>query len=56
MSRNNSILHERACMVAELLNCPTNAIHFGLLIASCDCNITTSVSRVGHIIAAAMKI
>ena len=43
-------------MVAELLNCPTDAIHFGLLIASCDCNITTSVSRVGHIIAAAVKI
>ena len=24
------------CEVAELLNCPTGAIHFGLLITSCD--------------------
>ncbi len=39
-----------------ILDCPTDAIHFGLLIALCDCNITTSVSRVGHIIAAAVKI
>ena len=28
--------------MAEPLKCPTGAIHFGLLIASCDCNITTS--------------
>ena len=34
------------CMVADLLNSPTGAIHFRLIIASCDCNITTSVSRV----------
>ena len=35
-------------ILAELLNCPTGAINFGLLIASCDCNITTSISSVGH--------
>ncbi len=39
-------------MVAELFNYPIDAIHFGLRIASCDCNTTISVSRVGHIIAA----
>ena len=33
-------------MVADLLNSPTGAIHFRLLITSCDCNITTSVSSV----------
>ncbi len=34
------------------------AIHFGLLIASCDCNITTSISRVDQcrLVAAAVKI
>ena len=32
-------------MVADRLISPTGDIHFGLLIASCDCNITTSVSR-----------
>ena len=31
-------------MVAEPLNSPTGAIHFGLEIASCDCNITEQVA------------
>ena len=43
-------------MVAELLNCLTNAIHFGLLIASYDCNIITNVSYMGYIITVKMKI
>lgn len=43
-------------MVVELLNCSTNAIHFGLLIVSCDYNISTVVSHVGYIIAAVVKI
>ena len=54
----NYVIRQRValCMVAELLNCPTSTIHFGLLIASCDCNITTSISHVGHRVAAAVKI
>ena len=32
-------------IVADLLNSPIGAIYFGLLIVSCDCNITTSISR-----------
>ena len=39
------------CMVAEPLKCPTGAIHFGLLIASCDCNITTSAHMLGQVAA-----
>ena len=27
------------CMVADILNSPTGAIHFGLQITSCDCHV-----------------
>lgn len=43
-------------MVVELLNYSTNAIHFGLLIASYNYNISIGVSYIGHIIAAVVKI
>lgn len=35
------------------LNCPTGAIHLGLLITSCDCNITQSVHHVRVIVSGA---
>ena len=36
-------------MIAEPLKYPTKTIHFGLLIASCDCNITTNFHILGQI-------
>lgn len=35
-------------MMAEFLNCLTDAIQFGLLIVSYDCDITASILHVGH--------
>ncbi len=35
--------------MADLLISPISTIYFGLLIRSCDCNITTSVLHLGRL-------